>query len=186
MDDKQIIRLLWQRDEKALGIVSAQYGSYCRSIAQNILRNDSDTEECINDAFLRLWNTIPPEKPGNLKLYLARILRNLALDRYRANTAAKRNSAMEEVLDELEDVLPGSGTPEDTYMAKELSKAINRFASALPQRERDLFVRRYFFTDDISTIARKYRMTAHNVTVTLSRVRQKLRQHLIQEGFLDG
>lgn len=184
MDDQKIIDLFFLRSEQAIGAVSARYGSYCRAIAGNILNNDCDAEECINDTYLRLWNTIPPEKPANLKLYIAKILRNAALDRYRANSAQKRSSGMDEVLDELSEVLPGGDNPEEAYLAKELADAMRSFVSLLPRRESDLFIRRYFFAESIQSIARRYGLTAHNVSVILSRVRQKLREHLILEDYI--
>lgn len=185
MDDRGIIQLLECRDERAITQISGLYGLYCRTIAHNILQDDRDAEECVSDTYLRAWNTIPPEKPRSLKLYLARIVRNLSLDRFREKNAQKRNSGFEEVLDEISEITAGSENVEERYLAKELEEAVNRFVTALPQRESGLFIRRYFYAESLDTVARRFSVTPHNAAVILSRVRAKLRAYLIKEGFLN-
>ena len=130
---------------------------------------------------------MPPQRPSILRAFLAKITRNLAFDRYRARKAAKRgNGAMEAVLEELAECADPSGSwnAEAAYEAKELREAINRFAQNLSERERGLFVRRYFFAEEISSIAKRNQMTENNVTVSLSRIRKKLRKDLTEGGFI--
>ena len=186
MEDTAIIDLYWERDERAIEETDRKYGNYCYTVADNILMSREASEECVSDTWLRAWNSMPPQRPGVLRAFLAKITRNLAFDRYRARKAAKRgNGAMEAVLDELAECADPSHSwnAEAAYEAKELGEAINRFAMNLPERERSLFVRRYFFAEDIAVIAKKYRMTENNVTVSLSRIRKKLRKELTEGGF---
>ena len=187
MEDTAIIDLYWERNERAIEETDRKYGNYCYTVADNILLNREDSEECVSDTWLRAWNSMPPQRPGILRAFLAKITRNLAFDRYRARKAAKRGSgAMESVLEELAECADTSGmwNAEAAYEAKELKEAINIFAESLPDRERNLFVRRYFFAEDIAVIARRYGMTENNVTVSLSRTRKKLRKNLTEGGFM--
>jgi len=188
MEDTAIIDLYWKRDERAIVETDQKYGKYCHTVAYNILNDVEDSRECVNDTWLRAWNSMPPGRPSVLRAFLAKITRNLAFDRYRAHNAAKRGSgAMEAVLEELAECadLSGNWNAEEAYAAKELKEAINRFAGQLPGRECDLFVRRYFFAEEISAIAGRYRMTENNVTVSLSRTRKKLRKYLQEGGFIE-
>lgn len=185
MEDHKIIALYWSRNEEAIEKTSRKYGPYCHAVARNILNSDQDCEECVNDTWLRTWTAIPPQKPGNLRMFLARITRNLALDRFKALTAQKRNAEMTVVLEELEECLGDPTTPETTLEAKELSQAVNRFVKELPAREGDVFIRRYFFAESASVIGKKYGISPGNVTVILSRTRKKLRARLQKEGYLD-
>ena len=121
MDDSKIIALFFARSEQAIVELCAKYGSLCMHIACNILNNSQDAEECVNDTYMGAWNTIPPQKPNPLQAYIAKIVRNIAITRYHANTAQKRNSHYDVALDELEHCLSSSQTPEDTLQAKELS-----------------------------------------------------------------
>ena len=185
MEDTYIIDLYWQRDERAILETDRKYGKYCFSVANNILRSREDSEECVSDTWLRAWRAMPPARPGVLRVFLARITRNLAFDRYRAKAAAKRgNGAMEAVLDELAEVAGGDWDAEQRYEAKELQQAIGLFAKSLPERDRNLFVRRYFYAEDIARIADRYGMTVNNVTVILSRTRKKLKTFLEERGFM--
>ncbi len=186
MTDTELVERLWSRDESALGEVSARYGSGCLKIARNVLGNDADAEECVSDAWLRLWNAVPPERPQKLRAYLARITRNLAVKRLEAKLAQKRGGGeSEQVREELQECLPGENGVEGDFDAKELEAAVNRFVHALPEREGDIFIRRVFYTERASDIAARYGVSAHTVTVTLSRTRRKLRTYLIKEGFLN-
>lgn len=185
MDDKQIIELFWQRNENAITQAKAQYGSYCFSVANNILHNAEDSEECLNDTFFRTWNCIPPQKPQNLKLFLAKIARNLALDRYKLKARKKRgNSEAEAVFEELNACIAASGSIEKQYEIKELCELINRFCSRLPKRECNIFVRRYFYVDSVPKIAKQYSIKEDNVYQILSRTRKKLTA-LIREAYSD-
>lgn len=185
MEDTEIIDLYWQRDERAITETDRKYGNYCFAVADNILMNREDSEECVSDTWLRAWRSIPPGRPKFLRAFLAKITRNLAFDRYRAKGAAKRGSGvMDAVLDELTEVAGGEWDAAAVYEAKQLRQAIDRFTKELPERERYLFIRRYFYAEDISKIAERYSMTQNNVTVNLSRSRKKLKKYLSERGFI--
>lgn len=185
MQDEQIVALYWQREERAILETDKKYGSYCYTVADNILQNREDAEECVNDTWFRVWNAIPPQKPSKLQIYLAKITRHLAFDRFKARTAEKRGGGeIHLVLSELEECIPAPGGVEETILAKELAVSVDRFIRSLPQRERNVFVRRYFYTEPIARIAERYGFTSSNTSVILNRVRQKLKAHLAKEGYM--
>ena len=185
MTDEQIVELYWVRDEQAIHCTDEKYGPYCRTVAGNILQSPEDCEECVNDTYLRTWNTIPPSRPSKLRMFLAKITRNLAFDRYKAQAAEKRGGGeTAAVLHELAECIASDACVEQEVIAKELEQSVNRFVSSLPERERNVFVRRYFFTEPVSKIGQMYGITANHVMVILSRARQKLRQHLQKEGYI--
>ncbi len=187
MEDSRIIELYWLRDESAVAESERKYGSYCRTLAENILHDRRDAEECVSDTWLRAWNAIPPESPGNLKLFFARIARNLAFDRYEARSAAKRGGGETAlVLDELAECVPSADGTEASFDAEELARCVRDFARSLPDRERNIFVKRYFYTETVKKIAKRYALTAGNVSVMLSRIRKKLRVELERKGYLNG
>lgn len=182
LDDSIIIDLFFERSEQAIIELSHKYGSVCTKVANNILNDARDTEECVNDAYLGVWNTIPPQKPNSLPSYVFRIVRNLAIKKYHANTAAKRNSIYDVVLDELEDCFPAGTTVEDEFNAGELARIIDRFLDTLDRENRIMFVRRYWHSDSIADLAQLFNTSNHNISVRLSRTREKLKKHLIKEG----
>jgi len=184
MDDKQIIALFFARSEHAISELSAKYGRLCQQIAVNILSNQQDAEECVNDAYLGAWNTIPPQKPNPLQAYICKIVRNIAITRYHANTAMKRNSHYDVALDELENCLFSVDTPESMLQAKELSGLLDRFLSGLDTRSRVMFVRRYWYADSVADIAAEFHMRPNTVSVKLGRIRDNLRNFLRKEGYL--
>ncbi len=185
MTDDKIIALFQQRNERAIREACTKYGRYCFAIAENILHSREDSEECVNDTWFRAWRAIPPAHPARLKLFFARITRNLSLTRLKAKNADKRGSGETAlILDELSEVLSGPEEVESKYLAKELARAVNRFACSLPERECNLFVRRYFYSEPIPVIAERYGLTARNVTVILSRTRSRLREYLKEEDFI--
>ena len=184
MTDEQIVNLYWQKDESALRESENAYGAYCRALAERIVSAE-DARECVNDAYLRAWDAIPPERPAHLRAFLAKLTRNAALDRYRAYSAEKRGGgAADAVLDELSEVVGAGEDAESAVTAKELGAAVNRFVRSLPRREGDVFVRRCFYADTTAEISKRYGMTENNVKVTLSRTRKKLRIYLESEGYL--
>lgn len=183
LEDGKIIELFLARAEQAIVELSAKYGTACRRIARNILKNDLDAEECVNDTYLAAWNTIPPQKPDPLRTYIFRIVRNIAIAKYHANTSEKRNSYYDVVLEELENCLPTSTTVEQEISTKELSRQIDRFLSTLDEENQVMFVRRYWYSDSISDIAKRFKMSNNNVSVRLSRIRDKLKIYLRKEGF---
>mgnify|MGYP002773058711 CR=1 FL=1 len=175
LDDSKMIELFYERSEQALIELSQKYGSVCAKVANNILNDARDTEECVNDAYLGVWNTIPPQKPNPLLSYVCRIVRNLALKKYHANTAAKRNSSYDVTLDELENCFPASASVEDEFNANEVARSIDRFLKTLDKESRILFVRRYWHSDSITDFAQLFCTGNHNISVRLSRIREKLR-----------
>lgn len=185
MEDSRIVGLYWQRNPDAISETAGKYGAYCFSIANHILRNTEDSEECVNDTWLQAWNAIPPQRPGALRMFLAKITRNLSINRFHAQSAEKRGAGeITLVLDELAQCLPGGTDVEAEYEGRELGECIRRFVRALPEREGNVFVRRYFFTEPAAAIAERYGLSEGNVMVILSRTRKKLKAKLIREGYL--
>lgn len=183
MDDNQIVTLFYERSEQAIVELSKKYGNLCSLVANNILNNLQDAEECVNDAYMGAWNTIPPQKPNPLRAYICRIVRNLAIAKYHANTAQKRNSHYDTALDELESCLSSPLTVESALSAKELPHLLDRFLDSLDPRSRVMFVRRYYYADSVKDIAQKFQMRPNSVAVQLSRTREKLRKFLVKEGY---
>ena len=184
MEDDQIIALYWQKNAQAITETDHKYGGYCFAIADKILHSREDAEECVNDTWLHAWNAIPPHKPQRLKLFLAKITRNLSFNRFNARTAQKRGGGeLDLVLEELAECIAVESDVERAYEAKELGQSINAFVRKLPEREGNVFVRRYFFTDSVAAIAKRYGLSENNVMVILSRTRKKLKIQLIKEGY---
>ena len=182
MEDSELVMLYERRDESVFECVSDKYGRYARFIADNILSDSRDSEECVNDAYLALWNSIPPKKPDSLKAYLARLIRNLALDRVRKLSAAKRGGeSVAQALDELNECAGGT-TPEQELDAKLLSELINGFAAALEKKQRVAFVRRYWYMCPPKQIAEDLGMSVNAVNVMLHRTREQLRVYMKKEG----
>ena len=179
MQDQEIIELYFARDERAIAATAAQYGGYCQSIAMNILSDMLDAEECVNDTWLRTWNAIPPTRPNVLRVFVGKITRNLALDRYRARTAEKRAGGEFAVsLDELDECV---GVTDEGDSAL-IGESISNFLRTQPELARKMFVCRYFYCDSIADIARRFRVGEGMVKSTLFRVRARLRDHLEKEG----
>lgn len=183
MEDSKIIELFHERSEQAIVELSKKYGTICTRIAKNILNNELDAEECVNDAYFGAWNTIPPQSPNPLQTYICRIVRNLSIKKYHKNTAIKRNSFYDIALDELENCIPSGKTVEDELLVKELTQKIDEFLATLNQEKRVMFVRRYWYSDSISEIAKEFHMSNNNVSVGLLRTREKLKKYLRKEGF---
>ena len=185
MEDMQIIELYFARSQNAVRETEKAYGTYCFIIADNILHNQQDDEECVSDTWLRAWNSIPPQKPARLKLFLGKITRNLAFDRYRQKTAGKRgNGEFNAVLDELAECVASPDDVEKSFDEKMLRQGLNQFLKSLPQRERQIFLKRYFYAESVKNIAEEFQLTANHCTVILKRVRKKLQTYLEEEGFL--
>ena len=184
MDDNKIIELFFARNEKALSESQQKYGRYCRLIAKNILPSDEDTEEVLNDTLLCAWNTIPPENPKSLKVYLGTLARNLSLDRYRKMKAEKRGGCEVSLcLEEAEEFLADTKSISEEYERREFVKFLNNFLHSLPDRECDIFVRRYFYCDSTADIANRFAVKEPNVLVILSRTRKKLKKVLEKGGY---
>ena len=184
MEDQQIIWLYWNRNEQAIPATAEKYGNYCTAIAQNILGNREDTEECVNDTYLNAWNSMPPHRPGVLSAFLGKITRNLSLSRYRCNTAQKRGGGeLPAVLEELTEVVSGKESVEQELDRKELLKTIDTFLDDLPPKQRGIFICRYWYTEGTSEIAARYGMKDTAVSMALNRIRSKLRSYLSERGF---
>ena len=174
--DQEIIELYFARDEQAIRATDEQYGGFCTSIAMNILHNRSDAEECVSDAYLKLWQTIPPKRPPSLKTYLAHITRNFAISAYRKHHAKRRNRGLEVPLSELEECIPvKEGNTDLQYL-------LNDFVKSLPELDRKLFVGRYFYAYDLSLLSKAYGLAPNAIAQRLYRMREKLRIILTEGG----
>ena len=170
MDDAKIVQLYWDRNEQAIPATADKYGRYCTSIANNILGNNEDAEECVNDTYLNAWNSMPPHRPSILSTFLGKIVRNLSFNRYKHNTADKRGGGE----------LPVVG---QAFDQKELTKAIDTFLDSLSPEKRSIFISRYWYTDSISEIAVRHGMNDGAISMTLNRLRLKLHNYLLERGF---
>ncbi len=178
LHDIDIIELYFARNEQAIAETDSAYGRYSQSIALSILGNESDAEECVNDAYLKLWQNIPPARPASLKLYLGRIVRNLSLTRYRHGHRQKRNRDLEISLSELEECIP---MRED--QAGELRPLLEFFLRGLAPLDRRLFLGRYWYGYAPRVLAESNNLTANAVNLRLLRVRTQLKEYLEKEGY---
>ena len=169
MEDSEIISLFFARSEQAVAELDRQYGAAVKKTAANILPDRLDAEECVNDTYLRVWNSIPPQRPNPLVSFVCKIARNLALDRYRSSRAEKRNGSLDLVLEEMEDCIPSTMNVETELEAKELTAAINRFLAALPREDRLLFVRRYWYADSVRDLAGSGQVLVYQMHEDISR-----------------
>ena len=183
MDDREIIELYWSRSERAIGETAGKYGGYCSKIAHNILQSPEDAEECANDTYVNAWNAIPPHRPACLRTFLGKITRNLALQRRQKDTAQKRGGGEVALsLDELAEVLPGVGSPEQAAEDSVIAEVIERFLRGLPREQRTAFVLRYFYLLPVKDVAKKLGMGESRVKTSLFRARGRLREQLTKEG----
>ena len=184
MEDSKILDLYWDRDEQAIAESKQKYGSMLRSLAYHILHNREDSEECENDTYLGAWNAIPPARPGNLSAFLAKMVRNIAITRHRANSAGKRGSGEAAVsLHELDECIPD--TCAGAWESDALAQTLNSFLDSLPTKERQVFVCRYWRCDPVADIARRFGFSQGKVKMMLMRTRQKLRTVLEKEGIMN-
>ena len=182
MDDRQIIELFFERSEEAVRETEAKYGKLCFRIARNILGRDADAEECVNDAYMSLWNTIPPQRPDDLAAYICKIVRNISLKRLRFDSALKRNRRTEVPLDELERILPDR-IAQSEMDDRQLGQLISAFLWREPAHSRNVFIRKYFFMDSIRDIAARYSFSESKVKSMLFHTRSRLRNYLSKEGY---
>ena len=178
MEDLQIIDLLFRRSEVAITVLQQQFGGLCRSIISNILPDSRDVEECTSDTYLRVWNSIPPQHPTRLDSYVARIARNVALDRYDYNTASMRHTALTLAYEELAPYLPSHTQETDNA---DFRSFINRFLRGLPKATRMMFIRRYWYGESLAQIAKAFECSEEKVKSTLFRTRNKMRQTMMKE-----
>lgn len=184
MNDEEIIRLFQARDEAALKQTSEKYGTRIRQVAQNIVVDFTAAEQCENDTYLRAWNTIPPSEPlGYFYPFLARIARNLALNVCRSNSRLKRNAFIVELSEEMEQCIPAPDDAESRLDSKLLGEAISGFLETQSEEKRCIFLRRYWYMDSVSAIAKRFGMGESKIKTTLFRMREKLREYLEKEGY---
>ncbi len=183
MDDQEIIARFFARDEEGLTAARARYEPYCAAVARSFLNDPRDQEECLSDTWLRAWNAIPPQRPRSLGAFLAKITRNLAINRLRDGNAQRRGGGQVPLaLEELGECVSLEGSPEGELDRQAAEEALNRFLDGLPPLQREVFLRRYWYLDSIEDIARRAGWSKSRVTTTLHRLRVRLRAHLIQEG----
>ena len=183
MEDNQIIKLYQERSEIAISETANKYGTYCHSIAYRILHNEEDSEECVNDTYFKAWQVIPPQCPNKLSVFLGRITRNLALDRYRYYNRERRgNGQVALILEELQECVSNSNHTEQAVEEKMLVEVLNHFLHGLPKEKRMMFLRRYWYMSSIKEIAKDYEWSEGKVKMMLFRMRNKLKQVLEKEG----
>ena len=187
MEDAAIVSLYWARDPVAVSATCEKYGSACRNLASGLLGSPEDGDECLNDALHRLWETIPPRRPESLKTYLKKIVRNLAIDRWRSRQTARRGGGLDALVLELEECCPGLPSvpsAEDTVLEQETAASVDRWLDTLSREDRILFVRRYWYGDPLDVLANRRRMKTNALSQKLYRLRGSLRRHLEKEGVL--
>ena len=182
MDDRTIIQHYWDRDECAITETDEKYGSYCHKIAENILENSEDAKECVNDTYLKTWNSVPPEWPKIFPAFIGKIVRNTAFNYYTRIHARKRGGSMTAVvLEELDECIPDKNA-EFIQDDSELTGIINTFLESLSERNREIFVLRYWYNEKISYIAETMKMSENSIFSVLNRMRKKLRKNLEEKG----
>jgi len=187
LPDEEIIELYWKRDEKGIEQTDKKYGKYLYVIAYNIVHDRLDCEECLNDTYLGAWNQIPPHRPSVFQVFLSRIMRNIAVDKLRYNTAAKRvPSEMMVSLSELDDCMSTAPSVEEELATKELARVLNTYLHALNDREQFIFVCRYYYADKIAAIASMLQTSEATIFRELSAIREGLKEHLEKEGIQRG
>lgn len=176
--------MYWQREEKAIVATDQKYGKYLFKIAYNIIANRLDCEECLNDTYLNTWNAIPPKRPTVFSLFLSKIIRNLALGRFRMNHAAKRiPSELVISLEELDECLLCTQTPEEEYLIQDMRRVLNDFLHSLSDRQMYIFVWRYYYSDSVKDIARMLELSETTVRRDLVAIREGLKERFVKEGY---
>ena len=179
-DDERIIELFFRRSEQAIRELDMKYGKACHILSYNIVNDKQDAEECVNDAYLGAWNTIPPTKPNSLQAYICKIVRNISLKLHYRKRAAKRDSAYEVAMQELEPYLSSPGTVETEIETRELVRIIESFLDSLSEENCVIFMRRYWFFDTYAGIAKRMGLSEKNVSVRLTRIRKQMKDYLIE------
>ena len=184
MNDAEILDLFWLRSENAIRETEKKYAGYCRAVSYGVLGSREDAEECVNDTLLRAWNSIPPNRPDNFRVYLGRIARNLSIDRYRSSVSKKRGSGVAETsFSELENVLPVFGSPDDELNKEALLHSINEFLAGQKQLYRIVFVQKIWYLLSVRQIAELHDMSESKTVSILYRMRRKLEEKLRKEGY---
>ena len=187
MEDREIVALYWARQDRAIGETAKKYEAYLDTVARRILGDPLDAAECVNDTYLAAWNSIPPNKPEHLAGYLAKLTRRIAMKVWRGRDAQKRGGGEAALsLEELGDCIPAPGSLEGALEARELGKAIDAFLRKLPETERRVFLKRYFYSQSIREIGQSFGFTNSKVETMLFRTRKKLGAYLQKEGYVHG
>lgn len=181
MEDYRIVDLYWERSEKAIDETSKKYGRMLDGISYSLLSSREDAEECVNDTYLEAWQRMPEDRPAYLGSYLAKIIRCISIDRFRAAHRQKRGEA-ETLTDELCECIPSGMTPAEEMENSRVAAVINRFLFELDEEKRRIFVRRYFYSDSISDISGRMKISVPKVKTTLHRLRSELKEYLEKEG----
>ena len=179
-DDEKIIELFFERSEQAIRELDIKYGKICHNFSYNIVNSRQDAEECVNDAYLGAWNAIPPTRPKPLLSYIVKIVRNTSLKIYWRNEASKRSGNYTIALQEIENCIADNKTVEDEIEARELARIIEEFLDTLTLENRVIFMRRYWFADSYKDIAEFVGLSEKNISVRLTRIREKMKQYLIE------
>lgn len=182
MEDQRIIELLFERDESVLRILEEKYGSLIIHILKQLLPDREDVDECKNDVYLAVWNSIPPNNPDFLKSYVCKVTRNIAIKIIRLKNTKKRTIYSEIALDELGECISRSGCPEEIMETKELVRLVNLYIRSLSEENQMLFIRRYFFGDSIDDLSERFKMRSNTVSVKLLRIRNSLKDYLKEQG----
>lgn len=183
MNDASIISLYWERSENAIKETDLKYGKLCNRLAKNILNNNNDAEECVNDSYLTVWNSIPDARPNNFSAFLCRIVKNLSFKKLEYLTAQKRKPEILVSLNELNDCVSSSSNIETSYDTAELGKIISLFLRKQNETHRNIFLRRYWYYDSVKEIAADYGFKEEKVSNILFNMRKKLKQFLEREGY---
>ena len=183
LSDEQIVELYWQREEKAISETDTKYGKYLYTIAYNIVHNRSDCEECLNDTYLGTWNSIPPAKPTAFRAFLSRIMRNIAVDKYRKASASKRiPSELVISMEELDECMVCDTSYDEEQAVADLVRVLNDYLRNISDRDSLVFICRYYYSDKISQIARMLNLSERTIQRELARIREELRERLAKEG----
>ena len=183
MEDRQIVDLFWDRSEEALRQTDIKYGKMLFSVSLDLTRSRQDSEECVNDTYLKAWNSMPTDRPDMLGAYLTKIIRALSVDRYRRERAGKRGGVAA-VTEELTELIPSDFSIDGYIDNEELKRTLNTFIAGLDKEKRVIFVKRYYFCSDIDTIARQTGLGVSAVKTALFRMREKLKEELERQGLL--
>ena len=183
MEDSQIISLYFKRDESAITETETKYGAFCHRIALNILSINADADECVNDTYLQAWNSIPPQKPDKFGAWLGKVVRNIAFNLWKKNHRQKRYAGMEQLLNELDDCIPSPITVEREIEEQELTEVINTWLASLSQSNRILFVRRYWYGETVTMLAKERGISPASMAKRMYRLRKNLKYKLEKEGY---
>lgn len=182
MDEQAIVDLFWARSENAISQLENKFGNYCFAIAKNILISFEDSQECVQDVYYKVWNSIPPKRPENFKAWLGKTVRNSALNILAKNHAKKRSDKAEISFEELQDCIASKYTPEGAMDSSELGEIISAWLRTLDKEDRILFVRRYWFGEKLVDIAKKKNISEKKLSIKMYNLRKSLKNALEKEG----